>query len=289
MSRIAGVNPETRSDTLVTDVGGLARPVIVQGIDALRVGRLQHASVEFTSRCNLRCVYCAVSQPDYVGQDLELATCQEVLRSLKGLGLPSLALNGHGESLMRGDWAQFAELALREGFRTQITTNLSRHLEDEELTVLSRFRVIRVSLDTSDPGLLRRIRRKVDLGVILSNIFRIRARARTLEIEAPAFSASCGVFGQNGRSLPELAQLLVECGFRTVNFWNFVPYERLSDAENAVPLSELPVEEAEVVLSALRRAGEILTSNGVEVTIAGDLAQASTKRRKPPRDAEMER
>ncbi|MBI4879376.1 MAG: radical SAM protein [Planctomycetes bacterium] len=246
--------------------------------DALASTWLLHAAIEFTSRCNLRCVYCAVSQPDYVGSDLAPEYAFAVVQDLAKLGMPTVALNGHGETLLRDDWVAFARNVLDAGFQVHITSNLSRHLQDEELGVLARFHTIRVSVDTADPGLLRRMRRRVDLGTILANILRIRARSRLLGTTPPRFAASCGIYAQNSRLLSELAHLFQEAGFVKVDFWNYVPYATVPTAENALPVSALSIAEQTEVLQSVLRAMEILHRAGIEVTAAGDLLDALASR-----------
>src|SRR5213079_2481089 len=48
-------------------------------LDLLASDRTQVAHLEFTSRCNLRCVYCAVSQPTYSGRDLEHEQLESII------------------------------------------------------------------------------------------------------------------------------------------------------------------------------------------------------------------
>jgi uncharacterized radical SAM superfamily Fe-S cluster-containing enzyme len=54
------------------------------------------ANIEFTTNCNLRCVYCAVSQPTYVGTDMETSDFDQILVTLKNRHVKSITVNGHG-------------------------------------------------------------------------------------------------------------------------------------------------------------------------------------------------
>jgi len=146
--------------------------------ELLATSKLKLVHLEVTSKCNLRCTYCAVSQPEYKGYDLNVSNLPGIVADLKRLGAETISLNGHGETTFHNDWKDVFEAIVGNFPRTEITTNLARNYSDEEIELLSRVDVITVSLDTPDPVLLKDTRRHVDLGVVLTNIARIRGAAR---------------------------------------------------------------------------------------------------------------
>ena len=60
--------------------------------------RLYHAEIEFTSGCNLRCTYCAVSGDNYQSLNLPAERYSEILDHLKSVGVGHVQINGHGET-----------------------------------------------------------------------------------------------------------------------------------------------------------------------------------------------
>jgi organic radical activating enzyme len=113
--------------------------------------------VEITTDCNLRCTYCAVSQPEWKAQTMPANVVTHVIDELHKLKTKTVILHGHGETTMVEGWAKIAEAMLVSGFELTICTNLSKQYSDAELNILSRFRSITVSLDTIDPILFRQL------------------------------------------------------------------------------------------------------------------------------------
>lgn len=84
------------------------------------------ASVEFTERCNLRCVQCYISQPagcqEVRQRELSLAQWGRVLDEMVDVGLLWLLITG-GEPLLRPDFLEFYISAKKRGIHTTVFTN----------------------------------------------------------------------------------------------------------------------------------------------------------------------
>ncbi|MGD1918421.1 MAG: radical SAM protein [Pleurocapsa sp.] len=163
------------------------------------------ANIEFTSNCNLRCTYCAVSQPGYKGFTLQEDLVPPIISKLIDRGVETVALNGHGETTMLKNWVEMCQPLIDKIDYIQIISNFSKLFKENELSILAKFSRIYISIDTSDPKLLAETRRKVDLGVIVQNIYNIRAKAIELDVEAPKFIFSAGVYDRNVLKLPDFA------------------------------------------------------------------------------------
>ena len=246
--------------------------------DPTRSTSVRHVDVEYTSRCNLRCTYCSVSQPGYDGSDLDDVRARALIDDLMAFGAPNVAVNGHGETTMIKGWHRFADELLSRGLRLQITTNFARALSDEELAVFARFAEIRISLDTVDDDLLRRVRRKVGLGTVVANLMKVRAAALAQGAPGPDFTFSCGVYDRNVTKLPDLARFAVVGGIRRVCFWNYIKFEDVEDGLNVYPLSHLAPTELREAVAAIHAAAEILHAGGVEIEFAGDFVEVLAAR-----------
>src|SRR4051812_27833774 len=101
--------------------------------DLLTSGRLHHAMIEVTSDCNLRCVYCAVSSPNWKGKTLPADKYAPLVDSLRKLGTKSVILHGHGETTFVEGWHKLAMMFLESGFSLITCSNLAKSFSDEEI------------------------------------------------------------------------------------------------------------------------------------------------------------
>src|SRR5262249_5309812 len=149
--------------------------------DLLEPGPLAEIRLDLTTRCNLRCVYCAVSQSTYQGEDIPLEIAKDAVELIGRLTQTkkpvSVHINGHGETTFMNGWVDICRGLLDFELPLFITTNLAKDLSGAELDVMARMNTIMVSMDTADADLLRRMRRKVSLTQIVENIRRIRVTA----------------------------------------------------------------------------------------------------------------
>ncbi|MCX7094468.1 MAG: radical SAM protein [Methylobacter sp.] len=224
--------------------------------DLLCPGALAELRVDINEQCNLRCTYCAVSQPGYQGIPMSETILQKIIESLpKQVDKLQINLNGHGETTYHPSWVSFAKRIQELGAMATILSNFAKPFNDEEIDIFARMRVIQISLDTVDEDLLRDIRRKVSLGTILRNIHKIRIQAFKRGLN-PLWSISCGIYDKNISGLDDIAVFAITEGFKSITFWNLVEYPAISeDAVTARSLSSLPKHERE---HAAKKIGEVL-------------------------------
>ena len=239
--------------------------------------------LSLTTRCNLRCVYCAVSQSTYQGSDMTADVAHQataaILRIAREHKLRAVHVNGHGETTFVPGWVNVCKPLLDAKLPLMIITNLAKVLSTEELEALGQMNSIAVSLDTADPDLLRRIRRKVDLNRIVENINAIRAAAARLHQESPHFLFSCGLYDQNSLVIEDLARFAVSLGISSVGFWNLTkwdyesfPYQftDVSERDRVYALDDLSDDDLRPRVEAIQRAITILRENRIGVQINGD-------------------
>ena len=252
---------------------------------------LGHLRVDLTTRCNLRCVYCAVSQPWYVGEDLPSSSFDEIVGLVESQKEPlEIAINGHGETTYHPLWLELASRLIGEKRHISIISNFAKPFSDEEVSCLSHFTWIQVSLDTVDPILLARLRRKVKLETIIDNISRVRRVAAQEGRPAPQFALSCGVFDLSTSGLPALANFAAAQKMAKVTFWQLVKYEDLPGQLNPKPIWSLAREQIVFAIEQLQTALNVLTSCGIQTELAGgflgqwrQLAQADAPDSSPPK------
>ncbi|MGZ7079434.1 MAG: radical SAM/SPASM domain-containing protein [Thermoanaerobaculia bacterium] len=209
--------------------------------------------LELTSRCNLRCVYCAVSQPTYRGIDLALDGFDNFLEQMRDRGVRLITMNGHGESTIIKDWEVYSDRLADAGFRLHITTNMAKRLTPAEIAVLSRFERILVSLDTVDPKLVAELRRGANIETIFANIAAVQqfaaARRRSQQI-----GISCTVGDISATSILEMVEAFLARDITMFRFGDLAEYERLEGVTWMRHLSTLSPERLSEVSVHFRRA-----------------------------------
>jgi MoaA/NifB/PqqE/SkfB family radical SAM enzyme len=139
----------------------------------LKTPRTRSLLVEFTTRFNLRCAYCAVSQPSYVGARLPLEHFDALTTLIVERRPEIVMVNGHGETTTVKDWDRYCRRWIDLGLDLKIITNLAKELSHSEVETLARFRKLVFSIDTADPTLFEQLRRGARFEVFSRNVRRI--------------------------------------------------------------------------------------------------------------------
>ena len=236
----------------------------VHGSNLLESPRTKIAHIEFTSRCNLRCVFCYASQPGYKGVDIDADTIEKTIQSLQSRNVDTVTVSGHGETTVYKDWHRYCNQMLDAGMLLHIISNFAKELSPEELETLSRFKSIEVSCDTDDPELFKKMRRGADLKMICLNILRLRARAIKENRRGPTIFFSCVVSDQNIFRLMDYVSFGKAVGVTHFNFCNLTKYPDLTDTLNPKHITEIPVELLHQAEKSLTETFEFLQRSNIE-------------------------
>jgi len=135
------------------------------------------ALVEYTTRCNLRCTYCAVSSDSWIGKDIESNISIDITKQIIKRNPNIVAIHGHGETTIYKDWQIVAREYLDNGINLSICSNLSKQYTDDEINLLAQFEHISVSIDTTNPVVFSELRKGSKLDRVLNNIKLIKKKA----------------------------------------------------------------------------------------------------------------
>ncbi len=238
-------------------------------IDLLSSSYTDLVNLEFTSRCNLRCVYCAVSQPEYDGRDMDTSGFDEVLNTMRARDVQKVTVSGHGETTLLTDWYRRVDDLATSGFSLSIITNFARLLSAEELAAMARISVITVSIDTHRPELLRQIRRRVSLGNILINMAATVAKAAELGLPAPFFVWSCVPNDKVAPDIVDYVRFGLACGVRMYHFCNLSKYPDVDDAENVEHVATMPDEGLKKFAEDMGHVQRLISAAGGSIVDAG--------------------
>lgn len=245
--------------------------------DIAKAGPLRSVRVDINERCNLRCIYCASSQPGYSGVEMseEVFTCCERFISVQE-GRITIVLNGHGETTFHPRWVEYFDRLARFGHRMALVSNFAKRYDNAELDALARFDLIEVSLDSANEDLMRRIRRHVSVSTITRNIEAVRTQAARLGIREPKISFSTGIYHPVVWELEEFADFAAALKARSVTFWNLRQYKPPEGASIEVTsLNRLEASRKIKAKAVLRRLREKLSASGIPFVFFGDFHDES--------------
>jgi MoaA/NifB/PqqE/SkfB family radical SAM enzyme len=197
----------------------------------------QEIWVEMTSRCNARCIYCCVSQPEYVGKDLGMSA-EQLADMLAPFHPPEVRITGHGETTMLPGWEKSAQLLMQRGFAVTTNSNFMKRYSDEEIDTLSRFRSLEISVDTCDPELLPVVRRGVRLDRVEESMARIVAACEDDCRELPYLNISCTLTDLCIDGVPDLVRWAVKHRAHAMEVVNLERYPTPAKAEAFMHPSE---------------------------------------------------
>jgi MoaA/NifB/PqqE/SkfB family radical SAM enzyme len=230
--------------------------------------------LELTRNCNLRCVYCAVSQPWYEGKDMDVTDFDDLVQMIKARQVNTLLVNGHGETTTIHGWHHKIVSLADAGFRLSMISNFARLLTDEELAAMARISQIEISVDTHRPDVLRAVRRKVDLGNILINMANVTSTASKLGLPRPQFSWSCVVSDRVALDLADYVRFGLACGVRNFTLCNLTKYDDIKDGKNVRHVTTLPREDLKRFLDLLEQVRAMVSAAGGNLTIWSGLVDS---------------
>jgi MoaA/NifB/PqqE/SkfB family radical SAM enzyme len=237
--------------------------------------RLDGVHVEFTTNCNLKCTYCAVSQPDYVGRDLDPSTIDRLLSELVALRISNVGISGHGETTSLPDWHVHAQRLIEAGSHVALISNLAKTYSTDELATLARCYRVVISIDTIDIELFKRLRRGGDLRRVLYNIGAVRAEAVRLKVSPPIIQWASVVCDLNVFKLPALVRYGLALGIRDFSFQNLVKTPDVKGSIEFNPVAALPAEDLARVPAVFDEIEALIASHGGTCDIQAGLREAA--------------
>ena len=217
-----------------------------------------------TTNCNLRCTYCPVSSPAYVGEDFDLSQAERLAEEFALAKVRLVQISGHGETTMIPGWEKLCEAFERRRIAVCITSNFSKIFSDAQIDALARMTHITISIDTIDRELLARMRRRVDLRTILHNMSRVRLRAKHLG-RAAVFNWQCTLSDAFTDGLQDWLDMGILNGVTHFTLGNLLAYPGVPDSSRHV--AKLDGAALEAACRELKNVTQRARAAGVPMTI----------------------
>jgi MoaA/NifB/PqqE/SkfB family radical SAM enzyme len=235
------------------------------------------AEVEFTTRCNLRCVYCHSLQPQHHGTDLNPEHLDSIIDTLMARNVLAVGVSGSGETTIVENWDSYCRRLLDRGLDLFITTNLARELTDAEAATFARFLIIQVSCDTVDRKLFKSLRRGAVLDTLLYNMGKIRSQAYRQGIRGPFFWWNIVVSDMTIRNLEEYVTFGLGQGVKHFNFLNMYTFPPVRDVNTPSPITDLPLEKLALIPAIFEKAFALIKRGGASYTCDSLLDEVAFK------------
>jgi MoaA/NifB/PqqE/SkfB family radical SAM enzyme len=182
--------------------------------------------VDFTSRCNLRCIYCFQSQlptyyyesaTDQTSFDIDEELINNIIRIAKDWKVGRFLVGFAGETIIVNRWSEYLGRLIETGIPVTITSNFSKILSKEEALVMSRCDTINISIDVMDFKLARDIRQKSDTRTIIYNLMLVKAIATAARRPEPHFVFCCVLSDVAALELKYLVSLAKSAGVSSIS------------------------------------------------------------------------
>lgn len=226
-------------------------------------------TVDYSTKCNLRCTYCATGSSTYVETDMSERVIDDIASFCRQLEVRDVWLSASGETTMTPGWEESLGVFLddRGFFRPHINSNFARPFTKKDLDALNRFGDVQISLDSSEPELTKKLR-TADLRTIVFNIVRLR-QTMIANNRSTVLRINCVVSRENITHIEGLASLALLLGI------SHVMLSELSDSNDnpRMPdlLDKMTEEEAVAFARSVFRANELLRGSPTTIDVQGAL------------------
>ena len=221
-------------------------------------------TIDYSTKCNLRCTYCHTGSPEYEIVDMTPQMVSDIYDYCVEEHVGMVCTSGNGETTMFTGWQNdLAQFLDTPKFRLQINSNFAREFTDDDLLGLNKHDHIQLSIDSASAVLMKK-QRTADLRTIISNMVRLRAlmlktgKKTTVEI-------NCTLTRDNINDIGDLARLAVALQVDSVMLtemmaWNNNP--KMPDG-----LKDLTDDEAATLVRSISDAMDVLQAAKINIRL----------------------
>jgi len=232
-----------------------------------------HVVLDLTSHCNLKCVYCHQSRPDFRGAHIKNEILDRLMDEFVSVGIASLRFGTEGEATIYKGWEKYAQFLSEKGISVSFLSNLSRPYNAVQIDALAHAAELTISFDSYDADLHAAIRRKSEIQVMTENLRSILARALALG-KKPRVTHNCVVSAHNLPTLLDLVARAPENGIDRIGLMYMIKSFELEDGGlNPIPLDVMSTKDQLLAAAQVYAAINLGRRLGVEVILSTLLAE----------------
>jgi len=230
--------------------------------------RMLRIATSFTTRCNLRCVYCPEgSHPESFYGEMSPELLDHLIAYAKQKG-SYVDISYYGDSTFHEDFGEYARRILDEGVELALTSNLARLFRDDEIAVLARCRKVAFSFDTQDRDAAKAIRKGLDLRTLVFNLMRIRAHCLKNSMPVPPFNLHAVLVDATVDDLPNTVAFAAAMGLQSVGCNELADFEgALGNLRN---IADLRGDELRHAIIRINESAELAKRLGIDFTFSGE-------------------
>jgi MoaA/NifB/PqqE/SkfB family radical SAM enzyme len=224
--------------------------------------RIRRIATSFTTRCNLRCVYCPEGshEEEFYG-DMGPELLEQLIAFAKKKDA-YVDISFYGDSTFHRQFYEFASQIIDSGVPLVITSNFAKMMSPEEIGVIAHCKTVSFSFDTHDRDKAKAIRKGLDLRTLLFNILRVRAHCLRHNVPVPPFTLHVVLVDQVVSDLPNLIALGASLGVQNISC------NELADIDGAVGtelrnIADLRGEELRLAILRIKEASALAQRLGV--------------------------
>jgi hypothetical protein len=250
----------------------------LENIDLRKVHAYWWMAISFTNRCNLNCVYCVQSvhknTNPYFKMEFPYEYAEMTLDYFASQGIEKFSTCVEGEATLYRYWYELFSKFVDKypHIKLRMTTNLNKKYTDDEIELLTKYRVLDVSIDSLDPALYAQLRVGGNLDVLLENLDKIDARVKTLGIKGPYITLHPVLSSLSWRSFESLSEFAFSRGYGIEggNYEersNTIAYQK----NMLVPISRLSKEEQAEIYRTVEKLRLKFKQKGLKFGLQGEL------------------
>ncbi|MDI6591486.1 MAG: radical SAM protein [Patescibacteria group bacterium] len=198
----------------------------------------QDAQIEPTNRCNQRCIMCPrTDKLDVPIGDLSFDDFKKILNKLPTIR--NLQLNGLGEPLLNSQLPEMISYASSKGISVSINSNCALINQSlAEKLINSGLRLLKISMDSSDPEVYRVIR-GASIERTLEGIKILVKKRKEKKANLPRIWFNSIIMKQNYKEMPDILRLAENLEIDFIRFKPVDIFDLYQDRDLLVEQNEL--------------------------------------------------
>ncbi len=230
--------------------------------------RMTRISTSFTTRCNLRCVYCPEgSHPESFYGDMTPELLRHIIDYAKANSV-HIDISYYGDSMFHERFGEYAAAIHEAGVGLAITSNFARLLRNDEIAAVARCKTVSFSFETDDRDAARAIRKGLDLRTLVYNVLRVRAYCLKAAIPVPPFALHAVLTDKTVHELPNLVAFAAAMGV------SYIGCNELAEIEgsrgNMVNIAALRGDELTKAIGSIDEAAVLSHRLGVPLNFTSE-------------------